>query len=84
VAAPWRSSVRQLRVDWRKRALSRCWVSADGAGVGKRQRHTEFIGYSIEDLERQARDKSKPAAERLKAVAELKFQKARNTQKRSK
>jgi hypothetical protein len=52
--------------------------------VGGRQRHSEFAGLSIEDLQRMANDKSRSRAERLKLVAELKFWKARNTQKRSK
>ena len=52
--------------------------------MGKRQRHTEFIGLSIEELEKRAKDKSRSTAERIKAVAELKFQKDRNRQKRSK
>jgi hypothetical protein len=52
--------------------------------VGKRQRHTRFIGYSDERLEAMVRDKGRPAAERLNVVAELKFRKLRNRQKRSK
>jgi hypothetical protein len=52
--------------------------------VGKRQRHTQFIGLPIEQLERIARDKRRPKSERLKAVAELKFLKQRHRQKRSK
>jgi len=52
--------------------------------VGRRQRHSEFVRLSLEELERMARDKSQSRAERLKLVAELKFWKARNRQKRSK
>jgi hypothetical protein len=62
-------------------------VAGGGAsvpGVGRRKRHTQFIGRSVEEIERIAKDKSRPKEERLKAVAELKFWKARNRQKRSK
>ena len=52
--------------------------------MGRRQRHSEFIGLSVEDLDRMAKDKSRSRAERLKLVAELKFEKLRNRQKRSK
>jgi hypothetical protein len=52
--------------------------------VGKRQRHSHLVGYSIEQLERMMKDRSRPKAERLKIVAELKFWRARNRQKRSK
>jgi hypothetical protein len=52
--------------------------------VGRRQRHSEFVRLSLEDVERMARDKTRPRAERLKLVAELKFAKRRNRQKRSK
>jgi hypothetical protein len=51
--------------------------------VGRRQRHSEFISLSTEELERRVKDRSLPAADRLKLVAELKFQRARNRQKRS-
>jgi hypothetical protein len=52
--------------------------------VGKRQRHSDFIGMPIEEIEKVAKNKNLPTAERLKAVAELKFLKLRNRQKRSK
>jgi hypothetical protein len=52
--------------------------------VGKRQRHSEFIGLSIEELERKLKDKTLPKADRLKIVAELKYWRVRNRQKRSK
>lgn len=52
--------------------------------MGRRQRHTEFLSLSTEELERRVKDRSLAAAERLKLVAELKFHKARNRQKRSK
>jgi hypothetical protein len=52
--------------------------------VGRRQRHSEFIALAIEEIERIAKDRRRTRAERLKAVAELKFHKARNRQKRSK
>jgi hypothetical protein len=52
--------------------------------VGKRQRHSDLIGIAIEELEQMLKDKKTPAAERLKLVAELKYHKARNRQKRSK
>jgi hypothetical protein len=51
--------------------------------MGRRQRHSEFTGISLEELQRMAKDKSRSRAERLKLVAELKFWKARNRQKRS-
>jgi hypothetical protein len=52
--------------------------------VGKRQRHTEFVRTSPKRLEEIARDRREPTERRMKAVAELKFRKLRNTQKRSK
>jgi hypothetical protein len=52
--------------------------------VGKRQRQSDLIGIAIEELERMLRDKQTPTAERLKLVAELKYHKVRNRQKRSK
>jgi hypothetical protein len=52
--------------------------------VGKRQRHSEFVRTSPERLEQITRDKDEPAERRMKAVAELKFRKLRNRQKRSK
>jgi Arc/MetJ-type ribon-helix-helix transcriptional regulator len=52
--------------------------------MGRRQRHSEFVRFSLDELERMAKDKSRTRAERLKLVAELKFWKARNRQKRSK
>jgi hypothetical protein len=52
--------------------------------VGRRQRHSEFIGFSPEEVERLAKDKRTPAAIRLKAVAALKYEGVRNRQKRSK
>jgi hypothetical protein len=52
--------------------------------MGRRQRHSEFMGMEIEELERMVRDRRRSRAERLKLVAELKFLKARNRQKRSK
>jgi hypothetical protein len=52
--------------------------------VGKRQRHTEFIGLKAEELERMLKDKQTTRAQRLKLMAELKFHKVRNRQKRSK
>lgn len=52
--------------------------------MGRRQRHSEYDETSDEDLERMANDKSRSRAGRLKLVAELKFRKVRNRQKRSK
>jgi hypothetical protein len=52
--------------------------------MGRRQRHSEFVERSREELERMVKDKSRSRAERLKLVTELKFLKARNRQKRSK
>jgi len=52
--------------------------------VGRRQRHREFIGLPQEEVERLAKDKRTPAAIRLKALAELKYEGVRNRQKRSK
>jgi hypothetical protein len=52
--------------------------------MGRRQRHSEFTGMEIEELEHMAKDRRRSRAERLKLVAELKFWKARNRQKRSK
>jgi len=52
--------------------------------VGRRQRHSEFIGLSPEQLARLAKDKRTPTAVRLKALAELKYEGVRNRQKRSK
>jgi hypothetical protein len=52
--------------------------------MGRRQRHSEFTGMEIEEVERMAKDRRRSRAERLKLVAELKFLKARNRQKRSK
>jgi len=49
-----------------------------------RQRHSEFIGLSVEQLERLAKDKRTATAVRLKAIAELKYEGRRNRQKRSK
>ncbi|HEX4806582.1 MAG TPA: hypothetical protein VFU94_11840 [Conexibacter sp.] len=51
--------------------------------MGRRQRHSEFMGLSPEEVERLAKDGRTPPAMRLKAVAELKFAKLRNRQKRS-
>jgi hypothetical protein len=52
--------------------------------MGRRQRHSEFVERSLEELERMVKDKSRSRAERFKLVTELKFLKARNRQKRSK
>jgi hypothetical protein len=53
--------------------------------VGKRQRHSDLVDYSAKELEDRLRnDKSLTSTERLKIVAELKFWKERNRQKRSK
>jgi hypothetical protein len=52
--------------------------------MGRRQRHSEFTGMEIKELERMVRDRRRSRAERLKLVAELKFWRARNRQKRSK
>jgi hypothetical protein len=52
--------------------------------VGKRQRHSQFIGLPAEEVDRISKDRRLPKSERLKAVAELKFLKERNRQKRSK
>jgi hypothetical protein len=52
--------------------------------VGKRQRHSDLTHLSPEELERMAKDKSRPVAERRRFVTELKFHKLRNRQKRSK
>ena len=52
--------------------------------MGRRQRHSEFTGFSTEELQRMAKAERRSRAERLKLVAELKFAKLRNRQKRSK
>jgi hypothetical protein len=52
--------------------------------MGRRQRHSEFVGLDPDDVVRMARDKRRSKAERQKLVAELKFLRARNRQKRSK
>jgi hypothetical protein len=52
--------------------------------VGRRQRHSEFMGLSRSDLELLTKDSRTPTALRLKAIAELKFLGVRNRQKRSK
>jgi hypothetical protein len=53
--------------------------------VGRRQRHSDLVEYSAAQLEVMLRnDKNMPNARRVKVVAELKFWKARNRQKRSK
>ena len=52
--------------------------------MGKRQRHSDFVGIAIEELERMLKDKKTPPPERLKLIAELKYHKVRNRQKRSK
>jgi transcriptional regulator with XRE-family HTH domain len=52
--------------------------------MGRRQRHSEFIGLSPAEVARIARDKRTPTAVRLEALAELKYWGARNRQKRSK
>jgi len=52
--------------------------------MGRRQRHSEFTGRNDDELQRMVNDRSRARSERLKAVAELKFRKARNRQKRSK
>jgi hypothetical protein len=49
-----------------------------------RQRHSHFVGYTVEELERMLRDRALSSAERLNVVAELKFRKLRNRQKRAK
>jgi hypothetical protein len=59
-------------------------IAASVPRMGRRQRHSEFIERSREELERMMKDKSRSRAERLKVVAELKFLRARNRQKRSK
>jgi hypothetical protein len=51
--------------------------------VGRRQRHSEFIGLERDDIEAMAKDKRLSRAERLKAVSEMKFLRVRNRQKRS-
>jgi hypothetical protein len=63
---------------------SRCSTSGERAGVGKRQRHSQFIGVPPEESERMLKDKTTLAERRLKLVAELKYRKLRNRQKRSK
>jgi len=52
--------------------------------MGRRQRHSEYDETTDTALERMARDKSRPSDERRKLVAEMKFRKLRNRQKRSK
>jgi hypothetical protein len=52
--------------------------------VGRRQRHTEFMYASAQRLEWIAKDKTEPMEQRMKALAELKFRRRRNRQKRSK
>jgi len=53
--------------------------------VGRRQRHSDLVEYSAAELEAMLKnDRTLPAAERLKIVAELNFWRARNRQKRSK
>lgn len=52
--------------------------------MGKRQRQSDLVKYSIEELKQMAKDKSRPKVERLKYLTELKFHGERNRQKRSK
>jgi len=52
--------------------------------MGRRQRHSEFMGYEADELERLVKDRRLTRAERLKLITELKFAKLRNRQKRSK
>lgn len=52
--------------------------------MGKRQRHSDLIEYSVEELKDMLKKKDRSPAERMKIVAELKFWKERNRQKRSK
>jgi len=52
--------------------------------MGRRQRHSEFIGLSPAEVARIAKDRRTPTALRLKALAELKYEGVRNRQKRSK
>lgn len=53
--------------------------------MGKRQRHSDLVEYSVEELKARLKcDRNLSNAERLKIVAELKFWKERNRQKRSK
>jgi hypothetical protein len=41
--------------------------------VGKRQRHSDLVEHSIEELQRMLKDRNRSSAERLKIVTELKF-----------
>lgn len=53
--------------------------------MGRRQRHSDLVEYSPAELAALLKqDKTLSSAERLKIVAELKFRRARNRQKRSK
>jgi hypothetical protein len=52
--------------------------------VGKRQRQSDLVEYSIKELKQMVKDKSLPTKRRMKVLTELKFQKERNRQKRSK
>jgi len=51
--------------------------------VGRRQRHSEFVGLREDELQRMLRDRQTSKAVRRKLVADLKFLKVRNRQKRS-
>lgn len=52
--------------------------------MGKKQRHSEFIGLTAEEVAAIAKNASTPKALRRKAIAELKYRGKRNTQKRNK
>lgn len=51
--------------------------------MGKRQRYSEFIGVSDEEVQRVADDPKTPERSRQKAITELKFRGLRNRRRRS-
>lgn len=52
--------------------------------MGKRQRDSAFVNHTDEEVAKLARDTKLPTELRRRAVAEEKFRKRRNRQKRSK
>lgn len=53
-----------------------------GHGTGKRQRHSEFVGLTDEELLALIEDPATPRGLRRKAVREAKFRGLRNVRKR--
>lgn len=52
--------------------------------MGKRQRHSEFIGLSAAEVQAIIDDSKTPTDLRVKAIAEMKFRRLRNLQRRKK